>query len=145
MLGRKQEINLQLTELLDSVLLAIAFWLSHFIRSKLLQSMFPGLEEVVPLSDFFWVMAVIVPFTPMVLEARGFYNNILNKNLRSSLRQMFESVVVLGMVIGLFVVFLRWQVGSRSVVLIAFPISALTLLAREYWQRRIIRRQLRTG
>ena len=145
MLGRKQEINLQLTELLDSILLAIAFWLSHFIRSKLLQSMFPWLEEVAPLYDFFWVMAVIVPFTPMVLEARGFYNNILNKNLRSSLRQMFESVVVLGMVIGLFVVFLRWHVGSRSVVLIAVPISALTLLAREYWQRRIIRRQLRTG
>lgn len=145
MLGRKQEINLQLTELLDSILLAVAFWFSHFIRSKVLQTMFPGLEEVAPFSDFFWVMAVIVPFTPMVLEARGFYNNILNKNLRSSLRQMFESVVVLGMVIGLFVVFLRWHVGSRSVVLIAVPISALTLLAREFWQRRVIRRQLRTG
>ena len=64
MLGRKQEINLQLTELLDSILLAVAFWFSHFIRSKVLQTMFPGLEEVAPFSDFFWVMAVIVPFTP---------------------------------------------------------------------------------
>jgi exopolysaccharide biosynthesis polyprenyl glycosylphosphotransferase len=145
MLGRRQEINLQLTELLDSTLLAIALWLSHFLRSRILQSLFPDLEVIAPIEDFFWVMAVTIPFTPMVLEARGFYNNILNKNLRLSLRQLFETAVVMGMVIGFFVVFFRWNVGSRSVVLIALPMSGFFLLARECWQRRAIRRKLLSG
>ena len=142
MLGRKQEINLQVTELVDSGLLAFAVWLSHFLREQVLQPLFPDLEIVAPFSELFWVMAVIVPFTPIVLEARGFYNNILNKTRRPSLRQMFEAVVGIGMIVGAFVVFFRWQVTSRSVVLIAVPMAAVLLMARESWQRRFIRRKL---
>ncbi len=145
MLGRKQEINLQLTELVDSALLAVAMWAGHFLRSRVLQPMFPDLEVVAPFAELFWVMAVIVPFTPIVLEARGFYNNILNKTQRQSLRQLFEALVGVGMIVGAFVVFFRWQVPSRSVVLIAVPLSALLLMSREFWQRRFVKRRLVSG
>lgn len=145
MLGRRQEINLQLTELADSALLAVALWLSHFFRARILQPLFPDLEVVAPFSDMLWVVAVIVPFTPIVLEARGFYNNILNKTPRQSLRQLFEALVGMGMIVGAFVVFFRWQVSSRSVVLIAAAMGGMLLLVREAWQRRNLRRQLATG
>jgi len=145
MLGRKQEINLQVTELVDSGLLALAIWASHFLREKVLQPLFPELEVVAPFAELFWVMAVIVPFTPIVLEARGFYNNILNKTPRQSLRQMFEALVGIGMIIGAFVVFFRWQVPTRSVVLIAVPLAMVLLLAREAWQRRHVRGKLCSG
>jgi exopolysaccharide biosynthesis polyprenyl glycosylphosphotransferase len=145
MLGRKQEINLQVTELVDSGLLALGVWLSHLLREKVLQPLFPDLEAVAPFADIFWVMAVIVPFTPIVLEARGFYNNILNKTPRQSLRQMFEALVGVGMIIGAFVVFFRWNVPSRSVVLIAIPLNGLLLLGREAWQRRYVRKKLLSG
>ena len=131
MLGRKQEINLQLTELVDSALLALALWASHVIRAKILQPLFPDLEMVAPFAELFWVMAVIVPFTPIVLEARGFYNNILNKSRRESVRQMCEALVGVGVIIGTFVIFFRWQVPTRSVVLIAVPICGVLLMARE--------------
>ena len=62
MLGRKQEINLQLTELVDSALLAFVLWASHLLRSCVLQPLFPNLEVVAPFSELFWVMAIVVPF-----------------------------------------------------------------------------------
>ena len=145
MLGRKQEINLQLTELVDSALLAIVLWGSHLLRSRLLQPLFPNLEVVAPFSELFWVLAIVVPFTPIVLEARGFYNNILNKTPRETLRQLFEALVGVSVIVGAFVIFCRWQVTSRSVVLIAVPFSALAIIGREAWQRRWIRRKLHSG
>lgn len=145
MLGRKQEINLQLTELVDSALLALALWASHFLREKILQPLFPDLEVVAPFAELFWVMAVIVPFTPIVLEARGFYNNILNKTPRQTLRQLFEGLVGVSVIVGAFVVFFRWQVTSRSVVLIAVPLAGILLAAREAWQRQHVRKKLVSG
>lgn len=145
MIGRRQEINLQLTELVDSGLLALAIWLSHLLRSQILYPLFPDLEVVAPFSELLWVVAVIVPFTPIVLEARGFYNNILNKTPRQSLRQLFEALVGMGMIVGAFVVFFRWQVSSRSVVLIAVAMGGIFLLGREAWQRRSLRRKLAIG
>ncbi|MBL9114661.1 MAG: sugar transferase [Verrucomicrobiaceae bacterium] len=145
MLGRRQEINLQLTELVDSALLAAALWLSYVFRAYFLQSQFPDLELIPAFDEFLWVFAVVVPFTPIVLESRGFYNGILNKSLITSVKQMFSALLVMATIIGAFVVFFRWNVPSRSVTLIAIPMAGFVLLLREAWQRDRHRRRLLTG
>lgn len=145
MLGRRQEINLQVTELADSGLIAFAVWFSHFLRTRIIQPIFPDMEVIPPFSDFFWVMAIMVPFTPIVLEGRGFYNNILNKSPVRSLRQLIEGFAVIGLAIGLFVVFFKWQVSSRSLVLLSVAMSTVLLLLRDAWQREQIRKKLASG
>lgn len=145
MLGRRQEINLQLTELADSAILAASLWVAYFLRAYVLQSWFPELEIIPPFKDFFWVAAVLVPFTPIVLEARGFYNHLPHKSPVQSLRQLADTLVWMGMVIGAFVVFFRWEVPSRSVVLIQIPVAGALLLLREAYQRDQLRRKLATG
>ena len=79
MLGRRQEINLQLTELLDSALLGFCLWFAHFLRSVFAARFWPELVEIPPLEELYWVMAVVVPLTPVVLEYRGFYSNLYHK------------------------------------------------------------------
>jgi exopolysaccharide biosynthesis polyprenyl glycosylphosphotransferase len=145
MLGRRQEINLQLTELIDSALLGFCLWFAHFVRSCLAPTFLEGLVEIPPFEDFYWLMAVIAPFTPIVLEGRGFYSNLVNKHPGRSMRQLGEAMVIMGMVIGAFMVFLRWEVPSRSVVLLFSVFAGMALLLREAWQRDGIRRKLRSG
>lgn len=145
MLGRRQEINLQLTELADSAILAASLWVAYVLRAYVLQAWFPDLEIIPPFKDFFWVAAVLVPFTPIVLEARGFYTHLLHKTPVQSLRQLADALVWMGMVIGAFVVFFRWEVPSRSVVLIQIPVAGALLLLREAYQRDLLRRKLATG
>ena len=79
MLGRRQEINLQLTELVDSAILATSLWVAYVLRAVILQAYFPELEIIPAFQEFLWLGAVVVMFTPIILEAQGFYNNLLNK------------------------------------------------------------------
>ncbi|MFZ2276689.1 MAG: sugar transferase [Prosthecobacter sp.] len=145
MLGRKQEINLQLTELLDSALLAFCLWFGHFLRADLVPVFFPDAVEIPPMEKFYWVIAVVAPFTPIVLEARGFYSNIYNKTPGRSIRQLAEALAVIGMCIAFCIVFFKWSVESRAVVVFSVALGALSLLLREAWQREILRRQMASG
>ena len=145
MLGRKQEINLQLTEIFDSSVLACSLWFRHYLRSKVVPMFMPDAIEIPPFEQFFWVLAVVPLFTPIALEARGFYSNIHNKTLNQSLRQLFEGLVIIGMFVGACVVFFKWEVPSRAVVLFSVGLGACGLLLRESWQRDRLRRRLASG
>jgi exopolysaccharide biosynthesis polyprenyl glycosylphosphotransferase len=145
MLGRKQEINLQLTELLDSALLAFCLWFGHYLRADLVPVFIPDAVEIPPMEKFYWVIAVVAPFMPLVLEARGFYSNIYNKTTGRSIRQLAEALAVIGMCIAFCIVFFKWTVESRAVVVFSVALGALSLLLREAWQRDILRRQMASG
>jgi exopolysaccharide biosynthesis polyprenyl glycosylphosphotransferase len=145
MIGRRQEINLQLVEIIDSIILAASLWIAYVIRAYVFQAYWPSLEVIPPFQAFLWVMSVVVPFTPMLLEGRGFYDNIMSKTVASSLHQMSGALVGLGMMIGVFVIFLRWTVPSRAVVLIAIPIACILLLLRQAYQRNLLRRKMKSG
>ncbi len=145
MLGRKQEINLQLTELFDSALLAFCLWFGHFLRSEFVPVFMPEAVEIPPMEKFYWVMAVVAPFTPIVLEARGFYTNLANKTPARSIRQLVEALTVIGVLVAFCMVFFRWAVESRAVVIFSVALGALALLLRESWQREMIRRRMISG
>lgn len=145
MLGRKQEINLQLTELLDSTLLAFCLWFGHFLRSRLVPVFMPDAVEIPSLDKFYWVIAVVAPFTPIALEARGFYSNLSNKTLGRSVRQLMEGLVIIGMCIAFCMVFFKWSVESRAVVIFSVALGALALLLREAWQREHLLRHMASG
>jgi len=145
MLGRRQEINLQLTELTDSGLLAFFLWFGHYLRADLAVRFFPQLEAVPPFSESFWLLAVIVPFTPVILEGRGFYSNLLNKPPARSIRQLLEALVIIGMIIGALSIFVRWNVPSRAVLILGLSMSILAILLRESYQRNSLRRRIQSG
>ncbi len=145
MLGRRQEINLQLTELTDSGLLAFFLWFGHYLRADLARYFHPALDAVPPFTDFLWLLAAIAPFMPVILEGRGFYSNLLNKTPARSLRQMLEAVIIIGMVIGAMSIFMRLNVPSRAVLLLGLALGCAAILLREAVQREFLRRRIRSG
>lgn len=130
MIARKQELHLQANQFLDALLLGGIFWLSHFLRDHQL-IILDSLWQIQGFGDFIWMLAVIMPFGPFLLEMQGFYNYPLEKTVWRSLQQMIAAAVWLGLILGLAVIFLRLAVPSRSVLIIFGLLAPIALLLRE--------------
>jgi FlaA1/EpsC-like NDP-sugar epimerase len=144
MIARKQEIGLQLNQLIDALLLGGVFWVCHFLRSNNLGAL-DALIEVPGFAHFPWMLAVTIPFGPFLLELQGFYNYQLEKSFLKSLSQITRAGFWLLVMIGSASIFLRREVHSRSVLILfclAAP-AALLLKERIYIAHRTMR--LRRG
>ena len=128
MLGRRQELNLQFLEIVDAFLVVLSFWAAHTFR-------YVGFglgifdSPIAVFKEFQWLLFVLVPFAPICLEARGFYEHAAHKTVGKSLGQIGRAGIVLGLVIAFSAYFLRLNVDSRAVMpLFALFASALLLL-----------------
>jgi exopolysaccharide biosynthesis polyprenyl glycosylphosphotransferase len=147
MIARQQEIRLQLNQLIDAVLLGGVFWLCYSVRhSDLL--VLDSLTEIPTFEHFLWMLAVIMPFGPFLLELQGYYAHPLEKTVWKSLQQIARAGIWLGLILGGAVIFLRLSVPSRSVLILfclAAPV-ALVFKERIYaWQRLMRLKQGETG
>jgi exopolysaccharide biosynthesis polyprenyl glycosylphosphotransferase len=145
MLGRRQEINLQLHQLIDCALLVLSLWLAYWLRAGVAQSLWPGLEKLPPFPRFYWLVSVIAPFTPVILESRGFYQNVLSKKAATSLRQLAGAGIRVVVLLGLCEIFLKWSVQSRAVVVVGAVLGACAIMTREAVLQRVLRKRLATG
>jgi exopolysaccharide biosynthesis polyprenyl glycosylphosphotransferase len=160
MSGRKQQINTQLCQLVDILLVALAFWLSHLLMPVLHEFLAkfplgenpgiwtaPGYVPGSPLGleHYFWAMAVIVPFSTIILEVQGYYSGMLEKSIWRSMRQILQAMVWMALIIGMAVIFLKAKPPPRLFLLmLAFSGGGLLLL-RETLVRRQLRKRLESG
>lgn len=139
MIGRKQELNLQFLQILDGVLLAFVFWVAHTIRF-MASDLFLYDRPIGPFRDFQWLLFIILPFAPIILEMQGFYGQPLQKTVGRSLRQIASGCIGLGLLIAACAYFLRLEVPSRAVMPMFFVLGVGVLMLRE----RLTLLQLRT-
>lgn len=144
MLSRRQEIVTLFSQFLDALLLGAVFWVAHYLRWKQF-IIWDDLWAIGSFSEFVWLLAIIMPFTPFLLEMQGFYNYPLEKTVWKSLRQITGAAVWMAMILGLAVIFLRLQVPSRSVLLLFALFATVALLIRERIGTAIYRRRLERG
>lgn len=144
MISRKQELSLQLNQIADGLILALALYLGYALRRYQIID-FDVLPEIPPLEGFLWMFLVVALFGPLLLEMQGFYQYPLEKSLRRSLRQIAYAGVWLGLILGACVVFLKLSIPSRSAFLLFIALSPIGLLAREAIYRDLYLRRLRRG
>lgn len=144
MISRKQEINLQLNQLVDAFILGVLLWVAYEIRGTWLVE-WDTLGEIPAFSEHLWMLAVIMPFGPFLLELEDFYNYPLEKRAWRSLTQMLRAGVWLVLLLGLCVIFLKLQVPSRSVLLLFAGLSITVLLLKERAQAHGYRKRLEEG
>jgi exopolysaccharide biosynthesis polyprenyl glycosylphosphotransferase len=128
-LGRKQELNLQLNQLIDALLLVFSLWSAHAFRLYI--GKFNGIVEIESFKSFLWLIAIIMPIGPLLLDLYGFYNFPLQKNAPKSFRQIAQALLWLGILIGGCSFFFRLNIQSRSVLILFVVISAVVLLIKE--------------
>ena len=130
MLGRKQELNLQFLQIIDGLLMVVAFWCAHALRF-FGATWFAFDRPIGPFRDFQWLLFVILPFGPIFLEAQGFYSHPLHKPIGKSIAQLGRAAFWLGLIIAGCSYFLRLDVPSRAVMPMFALLGGFALLVRE--------------
>ena len=146
MIGKKQELQVQVLQLADSLLILGSFYIARIVRDAL--ATVGVLDQGVvgsSLSDVLWILFIVVPFSPIILETNGFYSHPLHKRPWDSLRQMFQALLVLAALLAVGVIFFRLNPSSRLTLAGAVPLAAALLLTREAVTRAVIKRRVNHG
>jgi exopolysaccharide biosynthesis polyprenyl glycosylphosphotransferase len=130
MIGRKQEFNLQFQQITDGAILVIAFYLAFVIR-MMVPRWFESVPTIPKFDDFRWVLFVLMPFGPIILEMHGFYSHVLQKDIWKSTVQLSRGGLVLGLLIAVSGFFFRLSFPSRAVLVIFALVALVMLLLRE--------------
>lgn len=138
--GKKETFSIQILQLVDAALIGFSFWMASLLRDPFRD--LAGLGELrvgqSGLSDLTWVLFVVVPFLPIVLELFGFYRNPMRKRLGTSIVQLLQALVVVCLIVGFLVIFWKISVSSRWVLGAGIPITVVLLLLREAATRSIV-------
>ncbi|MBV8213699.1 MAG: sugar transferase [Verrucomicrobia bacterium] len=130
LLGREQEIAVQVSQVADALLLVVSLWVAQVFRWYLAE-LFPTIPRIDPFGAFAWLIVIIVPFGPFFLDLNGFYQFPLQKSGRKSASQIVRALFWLGVLIAGCTVFCKLSVNSRSVLLLFELIGGLALWAKE--------------
>ncbi|MBA2432023.1 MAG: sugar transferase, partial [Chthoniobacterales bacterium] len=147
MLARRQELNTQLQQILDAFLFAFALVCAYWLRTW--ATAWFDLEQTVDLwSNYQWLLVVVMPFGPILLDLQGFYQSPLAKTKWKSFIQILQAMVYLSIIVSAAVIFLRLPLLNRSVPLLFIALSAIILLVKERIiiagvRRRALRGELR--
>jgi exopolysaccharide biosynthesis polyprenyl glycosylphosphotransferase len=144
MLARRQELNTQLQVFIDAFLLALSLWAAYVLRYY--STFWFHLSNTVdPQRNYAWLLIVIMPFGPILLDLQGFYQSPLNKTQWKSIVQIVRAMIGLSIIVSACVIFLRLPLLSRSVPLLFILIGTLVLVLKERLIVAHMRRQAMRG
>ena len=129
-LGRCTEFNIQLNQIIDSVLLVLSLWLAYLLRCELGQ-LFRWMQPVESVNAFVWLVVLVIPFGPRLLEMQGFYEYPLQKTMVKSFGQVVLALLWLGILICGCAIFFRLSLNSRSVILLFGLVGTVILVIKE--------------
>lgn len=133
MLRRHRQIRMQVHQLLDACLFAVAFWLAYEIRATGLAQTFFNIP-VQPFFDYLWFYVLLIPAAPLVLESQGFYNPSILGSRRVKLWPLFKgcAYLTLGLVVVLF--FIKFNAARGVMILFGLTSFALVALKEEVFR-----------
>ncbi|CAN5787275.1 sugar transferase [soil metagenome] len=147
MLARRQELNTQLQQILDAFLLAFVLVAAYVLRNWMTEWF--DLDQTVDLwANYQWLLVVIMPFGPILLDLQGFYQSPITKTKWKSFIQILQAMVYLSILVSAAVIFLRQPLLNRSVPLLFIALATVALLVKERLivsgvRRRALRGELR--
>lgn len=152
MLKRQRQARAQLQKLLDAAVFGVSFWLAHVARSAdiwsnpVLESMlriWGGAPQIVELEQYAWLLILILPLAPVILETQGFYTRPIIASRRRTAWQAAKACFLMTVIV-VFALFLSKNFPARAVIVPLFPtISFVLLLLKEEIARRWV--QTRVG
>ena len=143
MLGRRQELNLQFQQFVDGTLLVVIFWLAYVVRYAV--AVYFPVEQIPPFNEFRWVLFLLMPFGPIMLEMQGFYTHILQKTFIKTFEQIARAAFWLCVLVAVCAFFFKLEIPSRAVVLIYAALAVPALYAREKFSVFYLKSRARHG
>jgi exopolysaccharide biosynthesis polyprenyl glycosylphosphotransferase len=144
MLARRQELNTQIQQLLDSFLLGFSLYLAHTLRDHS-TTWFDLHKSIDPFGNYWWLVIVVMIFGPILLDLQGFYESPIDKTKGKSFAQLMRAMIYLSIIVSACVIFLRLPLANRSVPLLFIGIGTGILLVKERMILQRIRRKAMRG
>lgn len=138
MLLRQRQLLNKVHALIDATLFGGVFWMAHFIRSL------PQLDPDAVIGDFNkyqWLLLVVVPLTPPLLELQGFYHRAVLASRRQSLAQILRGSAWVSLAIIVAMFFTKQEV-ARGVVSLFLPMVVTSMILKEELMRLWIRSRM---
>lgn len=148
MLRRHQELYFQLFQIVDAFLLCASLWVAHTIRYTLIPEMtFLDVSSVAPFSGYIWMLVLIIPLGPFILERQGFYRLQYGAPIYKNLIAAARGVIVLVLTLAVFIVVFRvpQSTVSRAALIMFIPVATLALGVREILSSELVNRRRRSA
>lgn len=139
--GRKEAFSIQLLQLVDAALVWFAFWLASWSRVPLLEFFTRDESQMMELSAMSWVLYIVVPFTPLVLEFFRFYERPRTKPAFQSFSQLVKALMVMALAIGMISIFAKLGGASRLILGIGGVLTVVVLMIRDRAYQAYLRRE----
>ena len=130
MLSRDRLIRMQIHQLVDACLLALAFWLTYLLRSDPWVIRMFKFDGVSPFSTYVWLYLIIIPLGPIILEAQGFYNRSVVRPRGRRTLLLFKGCLCIAAGLSLLLFGLYREIACSVPAMVA-AISFLLLFAKE--------------
>jgi len=147
MLRRHQQFYYQVLQIIDAFVLAGMLCLAHFIRSSLPHLSWGEIGSVGPLEGYLWLLGIILPAGPLLLELQGFYRLDLPPGIGIVAGRIIRGILALWFLLLAVIVFLRIpnEAISRAVLLLFVPLAIAAMLLRDVFFRRWYLRRNRSS
>lgn len=126
MLRRDRQMRMQVYQLIDACIFAVSFWLAYELRASDFVTITLGQPRIANFEEFFWHYLVLIPVSPLVLEAQGFYDRPLIAPRRHTLLQLFKGCLFISIGLTLALFFSRLHIARF--VPIGFGVIAFCLV-----------------
>jgi len=146
MLQRDHRIRTQVHQIADALVFAVSFWLAYALRANDPLAAWLGLDAL-GLEMFTrvqWLLFVLVPAAPLVLESQGFYQQPVAGSRATIFWPLLKSctILTLGMVL---LVFMVKEVAPRGVPVFFGVISFSLMWIKGEVIRLVLRHSLTKG
>lgn len=147
MLRRDRQIRMQIHQLMDACLFALAFWLAYVIRSDPDVIELLGLQNINEFRDYRWLYLMLIPAAPFILEAQGFYTRPVLYSRRATAWMLFKGCLITALSLILVSFFFRLNIARMVITWFGFVSFGLVFAKEEslrmFYQSKLARASFR--
>ena len=154
MSNRRREFIIQVSQIVDGLLIAVVFWFAHALREQLAFS-FPFPYHILgytiqhgiiaPFRYYKWLYLIVLPLYPFLLDVNGFYSRSHSQQLRNTAWILVKSSTICTLAVMAAMYFFRLAMLSRGVVVIFALFSIVALFVKERLFQALLRHRARRG
>ncbi len=154
MSNRRREFIIQVSQIVDGLLIAIVFWFAHALREQLAFS-FPFPHHILgytiqygmiaPFRYYKWLYLIVLPVFPFLLDVNGFYSRSHSQQLRNTAWILVKSSLVCTLAVMAAMYFFHLPMLSRGVVVIFSLFSIVALFVKNQFFQAFLRHRARNG
>lgn len=133
--SRGETFRIQLLQLIDAILIWVAFWLGWMIRNTVRLNVDQSMGDAFFDESINWILYIAVPLTPLMLEFTGFYKNLRIKTTGGAIKQLVQSLFIVLMILSVYAIFAKHLDTRRLAFGLGFILSFLLIFIRDWITR----------